>query len=163
MRKGNTVLLDALNKVLPGMTADDFNAIMADAIAVQPHRLNGKRTVLLQQTQGQGAPHCAARALLLEIKRYFLVKCARMTILEQLGSDIVKLWDTYASIYLTGMWKTVSLAVICTLVGCLIGFLCGVLQTIPVAKKDNSLKKGFLAVRRAASSAHMSRCFAGHP
>jgi len=36
VRKGNTVLLDALNKVLQGMTADDFNAIMADAIAVQP-------------------------------------------------------------------------------------------------------------------------------
>ena len=36
VRKGNTVLLDALNKVLSSMTADDFNAIMADAIAVQP-------------------------------------------------------------------------------------------------------------------------------
>ena len=65
-----------------------------------------------------------------------------MSIIAQLGVDIVKLWNTYASVYLTGMWKTVSLAVICTLVGCLIGFLCGVLQTIPVAKKDNALKKG---------------------
>ena len=34
--KGNTVLLDALNGVLKDMTADDFNAMMADAIAVQP-------------------------------------------------------------------------------------------------------------------------------
>ena len=34
--KGNTVLKDALNKVLSGMTADDFNALMADAIAIQP-------------------------------------------------------------------------------------------------------------------------------
>ena len=34
--KGNTVLKDALNKVLSGMTADDFNALMAQAIAVQP-------------------------------------------------------------------------------------------------------------------------------
>ena len=34
--KGNTVLLDAMNSVLSGMTADDFNALMADAIAVQP-------------------------------------------------------------------------------------------------------------------------------
>jgi len=71
-----------------------------------------------------------------------------MSILAQLGVDIVKLWNTYASIYLTGMWKTVSLAVVCTLVGCLIGFLCGVLQTIPVAKKDNALKKGLLGVLR---------------
>ena len=36
IRKGNTVLLDALNGVLGQMTADDFNAMMADAIAVQP-------------------------------------------------------------------------------------------------------------------------------
>lgn len=34
--KGNTVLLDALNGVLNEMTADDFNAMMADAIAIQP-------------------------------------------------------------------------------------------------------------------------------
>lgn len=34
--KGNTVLLDALNGVLQDMTADDFNALMAEAIAVQP-------------------------------------------------------------------------------------------------------------------------------
>ena len=34
--KGNTTLLDAMNAVLGEMTADDFNALMADAIAVQP-------------------------------------------------------------------------------------------------------------------------------
>ncbi|MCE5188662.1 MAG: transporter substrate-binding domain-containing protein [Eubacteriales bacterium] len=36
VKKGNTTLKDALNKVLSTMTADDFNALMADAIAVQP-------------------------------------------------------------------------------------------------------------------------------
>lgn len=34
--KGNTVLKDALNSVLGTMTADDFNDLMAEAIAVQP-------------------------------------------------------------------------------------------------------------------------------
>ena len=34
--KGNTVLKEALDSVLSEMTADDFNAMMADAIAVQP-------------------------------------------------------------------------------------------------------------------------------
>lgn len=34
--KGNTVLLDALNGVLKDMSADDFNAMMADAISIQP-------------------------------------------------------------------------------------------------------------------------------
>ena len=36
VKKGNTTLKDALNKVLSTMTADDFNATMAEAIAVQP-------------------------------------------------------------------------------------------------------------------------------
>ena len=36
VRKGNTALLDALNAVLGGMTADDFNATMAEAIAAVP-------------------------------------------------------------------------------------------------------------------------------
>ena len=34
--KGNTVLLDAMNDVLSGMTEADFNALMAQAIAIQP-------------------------------------------------------------------------------------------------------------------------------
>ena len=34
--KGNTVLKEALDSVLSGMTADDFNAMMADATAIQP-------------------------------------------------------------------------------------------------------------------------------
>ena len=34
--KGNTVLKEALDAVLSEMTADDFNALMAEAIAIQP-------------------------------------------------------------------------------------------------------------------------------
>ena len=37
--KGNTVLKDALDAVLSTMTADDFNAMMAEATAIQP--ING--------------------------------------------------------------------------------------------------------------------------
>ncbi len=36
LMKGNTYLKDALNSVLSTMTADDFNAMMADATAIQP-------------------------------------------------------------------------------------------------------------------------------
>ena len=36
VRKGNTALLDAANDALEGMTAEDFNAVMAQAIAIQP-------------------------------------------------------------------------------------------------------------------------------
>ena len=34
--KGNTFLLDAMNKVLSGMTVEDFNNTMNEAILVQP-------------------------------------------------------------------------------------------------------------------------------
>ena len=36
IKKGNTALKEALDSVLSKMTADDFNALMAEAIAVQP-------------------------------------------------------------------------------------------------------------------------------
>ena len=36
VRKGNSVLLDAMNSVLSQMSEDDFNALMDEAIAIQP-------------------------------------------------------------------------------------------------------------------------------
>ena len=36
MKKGSTALVDAINSVLSTMTADDFNKLMAEAIAIQP-------------------------------------------------------------------------------------------------------------------------------
>ena len=36
VREGNKTLLDAMNKVLDPMNADDFNAMMAEAVAIQP-------------------------------------------------------------------------------------------------------------------------------
>ena len=36
LRKGNVTLQDAINSVLEGMTADDFNELMAQAISIQP-------------------------------------------------------------------------------------------------------------------------------
>ena len=36
VQKGNTELFDAINSALEGMTKDDFNAIMEDAIKIQP-------------------------------------------------------------------------------------------------------------------------------
>lgn len=66
----------------------------------------------------------------------------------QLGYDIAKLWDNYASLYLSGMADTIVLALVCTAVGCLIGLLCGILQTIPCTKNDNILKHCFLRLVR---------------
>ena len=71
-----------------------------------------------------------------------------MNIFVQLGEDIAKLWERYASFYLRGMWNTLELAVLCTAVGCLIGLLCGVLNTIPYNKNDNIIKRFFLRLIR---------------
>ena len=67
----------------------------------------------------------------------------------QLGADIATLWGKYSSMYITGICNTLILAVVATLIGCLIGFACGVLNTIPYTQNDSPLKKLTLAVIRA--------------
>ncbi len=72
--------------------------------------------------------------------------------LSQLWSDMVKLWSSsgygYASLYLSGIRNTLILAVVATVIGCVIGFVCGILQTIPHSKNDNVVKRFFLALVR---------------
>lgn len=68
--------------------------------------------------------------------------------LIQLAQDIAKLWGKYGDAYITGMRNTLILAVAATLIGCIIGFLCGVLNTIPHSKNDPLLKRFFLAIVR---------------
>ena len=46
------------------------------------------------------------------------------------------------------MGNTLLLAVAATLIGCIIGFVCGVLQTIPVTKNDSAVKRFLLALIR---------------
>ena len=71
-----------------------------------------------------------------------------MNIFLTLGRDIAELWQEYAGLYLTGIWNTLSLAVICTALGCIIGLLCGILNTIPYSKNDNILKRVVLKAIR---------------
>ena len=72
-----------------------------------------------------------------------------MEILIQLVNDIGKLWAKYGASYLTGMRTTLILALTATAIGCVIGFLCGVLNTIPCAPGDSPVKKFFLKLIRA--------------
>ena len=66
----------------------------------------------------------------------------------QLWQDMVKVWSTYAGLFLNGIWTTIYLAVICTAIGCLIGLLCGILNTIPYGRNDNFLKRALLGFIR---------------
>ena len=69
-------------------------------------------------------------------------------VFAKLISDIAKLWVKYNGSYLNGIKNTLVLALIGTFIGCIIGFLCGILNTIPVYKNDNPVKKVLLAILR---------------
>jgi putative lysine transport system permease protein len=68
--------------------------------------------------------------------------------LMKLILDIGKLWENYSGAYFTGMRNTLILAVAATLAGCLIGLVCGVLNTIPYTKQDHVVKRFFLKLIR---------------
>ena len=68
--------------------------------------------------------------------------------LTQLGSDMVTLWSKYQDMYLDGIANTLILAVVATAIGCIIGFVCGILQTIPYTKSDSIVKRFFLKLIR---------------
>ncbi len=66
----------------------------------------------------------------------------------QLAADITKLWTKYSGAYLSGIQNTLVLALVGTAIGCLIGFICGVLNTIPYGKNDHPVKRFFLKLVR---------------
>ena len=68
--------------------------------------------------------------------------------LVQLGADIAKLWEQYGDDYLNGIQNTLILALVATLLGCIIGFVCGILNTIPCAKTDPPVKRFFIKLIR---------------
>ena len=68
--------------------------------------------------------------------------------LAKLWSDMGKLLEHYLPSYLTGLQNTLILAVAATLAGCIIGLVCGVLNTIPFSKSDNIFKRVILRLIR---------------
>ncbi len=72
-----------------------------------------------------------------------------MNKLSQLFYDCAGLLSKYGERYLQGVGNTLILAIVATLIGCIIGFICGVLNTIPYTKNDSLVKRGFLGLIRA--------------
>ena len=66
----------------------------------------------------------------------------------KLGQDMVLLWSKYKVMYWAGIRNTLKLAILATLIGCFIGLLCGVLNTIPYTKKDPLPKRFLLKLLR---------------
>ena len=68
--------------------------------------------------------------------------------LAQLCQDVVQLWDKYHVMYLNGIKNTLLLALAATAIGCVIGLVCGVLNTIPYTKNDPWPKRFLLKLLR---------------
>ncbi len=82
--------------------------------------------------------------------------------LTKLFADIQVLLGTYGGAYLNGVRNTLVLALVATAIGCVIGFLCGILQTIPHSKADGPVKRFFLAALRVIIRAYVE-IFRGTP
>ena len=66
----------------------------------------------------------------------------------ELGQDMAQLWAAHWDRYLAGIGNTLALAVVATVIGCVIGLLCGILNTIPYTKRDPIIKRFFLKLVR---------------
>ena len=67
----------------------------------------------------------------------------------ELGQDMVTLWVNYWPRYLVGIRSTLLLAISATIIGCLIGLACGILNTIPYSPRDPAPKRILLKLIRA--------------
>ena len=75
---------------------------------------------------------------------------------------VLKLIADYGPSYVNGAWLTIQIALIGTILGCLIGFLVGVVQTIPLSQKDPLAKRGIVRLIRMVLTAYVE-FFRGTP
>lgn len=68
--------------------------------------------------------------------------------LVKIGNDMVLLWNNYSGMYLDGIKSTLLLALIATVIGCIIGLTCGILNTIPCSPNDPLPKRFVLKLIR---------------
>ena len=68
--------------------------------------------------------------------------------LLELCQDVATLWSNYMPMYLRGAGSTLLLALVATAIGCVIGLVCGILNTIPYSKTDSLLKRFVLKLVR---------------
>ncbi len=81
---------------------------------------------------------------------------------SKLFTDIGILWARYGAVYLGGIRNTLILAIAATAIGCVIGFICGILQTIPCGPGDNIVKRCILKLVRVVVRVYVE-VFRGTP
>ncbi len=67
---------------------------------------------------------------------------------SSLINDIGRLLEVYWKAYLSDLGNTLLLALVATVIGCLIGLVCGILNTIPYTKRDPFIKRFILKLIR---------------
>lgn len=82
--------------------------------------------------------------------------------LIKLWQDMTLLWANYGPSYLGGVKNTLVLALVATAIGCVIGLVCGILNTIPYTKKDPLPKRFLLRAVRILVRAYVE-IFRGTP
>ena len=82
--------------------------------------------------------------------------------LMELVQDVVVLWSKYYPMYLSGIKNTIILAVVATVIGCGIGLVCGILNTIPYSKNASAPKRFVLKLVRAVVRVYVE-VFRGTP
>ncbi len=82
--------------------------------------------------------------------------------LNELIYDVGRLWGKYGHMYMDGVYNTLTLALIGTFIGCLIGLVCGILNTIPYTQRDPVFKRAVLRLIRIVVRAYVE-IFRGTP
>ena len=82
--------------------------------------------------------------------------------LMELVQDVVVLWSRYYPMYLSGIKNTIILAVAATVIGCVIGLVCGILNTIPYSKNASAPRRFVLKLVRAVVRVYVE-VFRGTP
>ena len=75
---------------------------------------------------------------------------------------IITCWEAYGNSYLAGAGRTLLISFVGTVIGCLIGFIVGIVQTIPTSKNDPLAKKVILKIANAILKVYVE-VFRGTP
>lgn len=75
---------------------------------------------------------------------------------------VMVVFQRYGMSMLQGAGVSIRIALVGTIVGCIIGFAVGIVQTIPVEAKDNPIKKAVLWVIKLIMNAYVE-FFRGTP
>ena len=82
---------------------------------------------------------------------------------ETFWGRIQYLLQQYGASFLSGAGNTMIIAIVGTFLGCLIGFIVGIIQTIPVDKRDSAVKKTLVGFLKFIMACYVEMCIRDSP